>query len=308
MLSSGELKFNFNLFSLYFIELNRSSCYNVSLILYRDFTMNGLSVFLNSRVENSGVLAWIGDKGLAPFRYLFNGATICVQPRDSDKEIEIHHVASFHRFGINHASNTGNFLRSSSTGMIQTALSIVFLIPGFIIGAAFKGAAYLFSDIRAKHSLVKLHFTPINRTIGSAENPITTGPQLIRALRDEALNTPKNQRTNALIIHGSEELKITADPGIIQFNPMKLIFVGGFQTVHEASFYRPDDAMYMPGKWQFNRYHVVVEGNSRNMFFKTCNVESVDEALATQAPRIGGFTCKRYHQIFQVPSPQPQTA
>ena len=55
--------------------------------------MGDLCIFLNSRVENSGALAWIGDKGLAPFRYLFNGKTIRVQPRESDQEIEIHHVA-----------------------------------------------------------------------------------------------------------------------------------------------------------------------------------------------------------------------
>src|SRR5215207_2779167 len=101
--------------------------------------MNDLCIVLNTRVENSGALAWIGDKGLAPFRYLFNGKTIRVQPRASDQEIEIHHVASFHKRGDLNYSNSNWHLRSSSTGMIKTALSIVFLIPGFILGAAFKG-------------------------------------------------------------------------------------------------------------------------------------------------------------------------
>src|SRR5580700_4092109 len=108
--------------------------------------MNDLSVFLNTRVKDSGVLAWIGNKGLAPVRYLCNGKTILVTFRgsdDSDNKIEIHRVASFHWLGDRHRSKTYPFLQSASTGMIKAALSVIFVLPGLIIGAAFKGLAYL---------------------------------------------------------------------------------------------------------------------------------------------------------------------
>jgi hypothetical protein len=201
--------------------------------------MSDLCIFLNTRVENSGALAWIGNKGLVPFRYLFNGKTIRVQSRESDQEIEIHHVASFHKQGTQNYSETNGDLQSSSTGMIKTALSIVFLIPGVILGAAFKGLAYLFSDIREKHRLTKEHLTPINREMGSASHPIKTREELSQALEAARRSDPKNHLTNALIIHVTNALIIhedgalplNEDPGILQFNPMKLVWEGPLVTI-----------------------------------------------------------------------------
>ena len=212
--------------------------------------MGDLCIFLNSRVENSGALAWIGDKGLAPFRYLFNGKTIRVQPRESDQEIEIHHVASFHKRGDWNSSSTDWTLQSSSTGMIKAVLSVVFLMPGLILGAAFKGLAYLFSDVRGKHNLAKEHFIPVNREIGSVSNPITTREELGEAFDAERQSNPKNRLTNVLIIHGDGNLTINEDPGILRFNPMKLVLEGA-RIVHQPSATgRLDDAMYHTGKWQ----------------------------------------------------------
>lgn len=266
--------------------------------------MNDLCIFLNTRVENSGALAWIGDKSLAPFRYLFHGKTIRVQPRTLDKEIEIHHVASFDKRGEGNYSSTNWNLKSSSTGMIKTALSIVFLIPGFILGAAFKGLAYLFSDVRGNHALTKEHFTPVNRVIGSTFNPITTYEELRKELAAERKFNPKNQPTNALIIHGDGNLTINEDPGILQFNPMKLVLVGA-QIVHRPSASgRLDDAMSRTGKWQVSAVRVATSTNPDTSFTKSQSVNSIDDALKASAPRRNWTSSKRYHMIFNLARPQ----
>lgn len=270
------------------------------------FRMIDLSVFLNSRVENCGALAWIGDKSLAPFRYLFNGKTIRVQARESDREIEIHHVASFHKSGKWNFSNTTWKLKSSSTGMIKAALSIMLLIPGLILGAVFKGLAYLSSSVRENHRLAKEHLTPINREIGSASNPIITRDELKQALNAARKADPKNRPTNALIIHGDGALTINEDLGILQFNPMKLVLEGA-QIVHQPSASmdgRLDEKMARTGKWQVNASRLATPSNPDNSFAKSQSVTSVDDALRVTAPRRNWASRKRYHMVFNVARPQ----
>src|SRR3569832_1294265 len=201
---------------------------------YEGLRMRDSCIFLNCRVENSGTLAWIGDKGLAPFRYLFNGKTILVESSESDKKIKIHQVTTIHKRGDRNASSTSWNIRSSSTGMIKAALSVVFLIPGLILGAPFKGLAYLFTSVREKHGLAKEHLTPINREIGSSSTPIKNRQELYTALLNEFLHDSKHRPTNALIIHGDGNLTINEDPGILRLNPMKLVLVGA-QIVCESS-------------------------------------------------------------------------
>jgi hypothetical protein len=266
--------------------------------------MNDLCIFLNSRVENSGALAWIGDKGLAPFRYLFNGKTIRIQPRKSDQEIEIHHVTSFHKKDYWNSSRTNGSLKSSSTGMIKAALSIVLLIPGLVLGAAFKGLACLSSSVRENHLLTKEHLTPVNREIGSASNPIKTRNELRQALEAERNADPKNRPTNALIIHGNGSLTINEDPGILQFNPMKLVLEGA-KIVHEpSSTGRLDDAMRRTGKWQVRAIRIVTSSSVNDAAEGAHNVNSIDEALQAFAPRRSWTSCKRYHMIFNLARPQ----
>jgi|HubBroStandDraft_4_1064222.scaffolds.fasta_scaffold165180_1 hypothetical protein len=192
--------------------------------------MKDLAVFLNTRVEDSGALAWIGDKGLAPVRYLCNGKTILVEFRgsdDSDNKIEIHHVTSFHKQGAQNRAKTYHDLQSSSTGMIKTVLSVVFLIPGLMVGAVFKGLAYLSSDVREKHSLAKEHLTPINREIGTRSQPMRNEQELKEALSAAYESDLKHRPTDALIIHGNGTFAIHDHPevlkNILKFNSRKLI-------------------------------------------------------------------------------------
>lgn len=266
--------------------------------------MSDLCIFLNSRVESSGAFAWIGDKGLAPFRYLFNGKTIRVQLRESDQEIEIHHVASFHKEGHYNCSRTNSKLQSSSTGMIKAALSVVFLIPGLILGAAFKGLAYLSSNARENHRLTKEHLTPINREIGSASNPIKTGDELKQVLEDARKADTKNRPINALIIYGDGALTINEEPGILQFNPMKLV-LDGAQIVHQqCNKSRLDDEMSRTGKWQANTFRLVTKSTIDKPGVTIHSVNSIEEALQATAPRRSWTSCKRYHMIFKLARPQ----
>lgn len=249
--------------------------------------MIDLCIFLNSRVENSGNLAWIADKGLAPFRYLFNGKTICIQQFESDQEVSIHHVASFHKNGSSHHSRTSFSLESSSTSMIKSALSVGFLIPGLIIGAAFKGLAYLSSSVRDNHRLAKEHLTPIDRLIGSVSNPIVNRSDLCKALQKER-SDPKNRPTNALIIHGDGKLTINEDLTILNLNPMRLI-LQGVKIVPKSSISldgRLDDGMRSTGKWIYP------------------SINSFKEALEEIAPWRSWTSCKRYHMVFTLARPK----
>lgn len=257
--------------------------------------MSDVCIFLNTRVENSGALAWIGNKGLAPFRYLFNGKTMLVQPRDSDKAIEIHHVNSFHIDGDLNTSNTTIFINSESTGMIKTILSIVLFIPGFIVGVIFKALAYLSSEIRGMHRLVREHFTPVDRVIGSVANPIKTREALSAAIRAERESDPKNRRTNAMIIHGDGNLTINEDPGILAFNPMKLI-LNGVKIVHQpAAAPRLDDGMIRSGKWEGGA-RIITPNNACAPGAKVQQAKSIDYALRYEAPKRSW--CKQYHTVF----------
>lgn len=264
--------------------------------------MIDVSVFLNCRVEGSGVLASMGDKGLAPFRYLFNGKTIRIQTR-SDGEVEIHRVASFHKIGKYNSCSSDRNLKSSSTSMIKTALSIVLFVPGCLFGAAFKGLAYLSSTVRKNHLLIKESLTPINREIGSSSNPIKTRDELEQALEAERKADLKHRPTNALIIHGNGALTINEDLGILEFNPMKLVLEGA-RIVHQpCHISRLDDAMSATRKWQMHAFRIATPSNPDNSLANSQSVSSVEDALRVTAPR-RGWTWKRYHMVFNVARPQ----
>lgn len=242
--------------------------------------MNNLSIFFNTRVENSGAIAWIGDKGLIPFRYLFNGKTISIQIQDSDqKTIEIYHMPSFQK-------------RSeglSLAGMIKTALSIVLLIPGLLAGGLFKGLAYLFSDVREKHILARKYFTPVDRReIGSVLNPIRTREDLENAIDFEQAKADYHL-TNTLIIHGDGNITINKDLGIVgYFNPMKLI-LEGVSIGKEPSE---------------DRFQLSLRDELENKKWMEGQAKTIDDALQATAPRRSWISCKRYHLLFNFARPK----
>lgn len=268
--------------------------------------MNNLCLFFNAKVENSGVLAGIGDLGLAPFRYLFNGKTIRVE-HHANQTIEIHHVASFHKLGCKNVSRSTHELKSSPTGMIKTVCAVVFLIPGLVVAVS-KIFAYLFSDVREKHLLAKEHLTPIDRHIGKMLNPIQSVEDLQKALKLEFESDLKHRPTNALIIHGNGKLEINEDPGILRFNPMKLVLEGAAIVNRPSMFGRLDEAMYGIHKWEAQGVRKVTALTSSDVsFVRTHRVCSIEEALQTTAPRRNRTSCKRYHMIFMLARPKCDT-
>jgi len=188
--------------------------------------------------------------------------------------------------------------------MIKLALSIVFLIPGLIIGSAFKGLAYLSANVQENHRLIQEHLTPVNREIGTVSNPIKTRNELFKALEAEYKSDSKNRPTNALIIHGDGTLTINEDPGILRFNPMKLILEGA-RIVHQPSAIgRLDDQMYDTRKWQVSAVRTVNASNVDDAAEGSHKVESIDDALIASAPRRSWTSLKRYHMIFTLARPQ----
>jgi hypothetical protein len=202
--------------------------------------VHAVSVFFNTTVEGSGTLSWIGDTALTPVRYLFRGKSVWIEPDVTDEsKIYVDHVASFHKTGSRHSSKTEEELCSSSTGMFKTLIAIVCLIPGLIIGLAFKMSAYLFfDDIRKNHDFVKQHFTPIHRMIGTAEEPISSVVNLKNALQGACTSNTIHCPTSVLHIHCNATLTVDQNyydvaEAILKLNPKKLILEG--LNTHEVS-------------------------------------------------------------------------
>jgi hypothetical protein len=94
--------------------------------------MDQMTLLANTEVQNQGYLCSFFDLALAPVRYLFEGRSI--QIVHSGLKTEVHHVRSYHPCGEKNRSLTKKELTSSGMHMLKTAVAILFLIPGFIIG------------------------------------------------------------------------------------------------------------------------------------------------------------------------------
>lgn len=262
--------------------------------------MNSLNFFLKTEIEGTGALSWVGNLGLAPYRYLFNGKTVSVVTDKTDNQVvHVHDVSSFHNNGADHHSTTEYDLVSSEKAFYKLVLAVVLLIPGLILSVC-KALSYLFEDVQQKNALAQQHFTPINRTIGTKENPITSTQNLENELYVES-QKPLHQRTNAIIIYGDGNLEINAEPGILRFNPAKIILVGA-KVVHKpcgAMGGRLDDAMMSSGKWKDAGVgRVVTSDNSAKTGASAQTADSVDAALNEPNPSRGGG--KTFHVLYQV--------
>jgi hypothetical protein len=277
--------------------------------------MNNFEVFFNTRLMNyQGITAWIGDWGLTPVRYLFNGRDVAILSPD-----EMHHVASFHAKGKENRSSTSYFMMwSEAKSMQKTLLAIVCLIPGLVL-SIFKLISYLFTEIREKHQIILDHFSPLkegaaeklvkhdfrtNREIGTKDEPITSTEQLAKELA-HSRHLPSGDLVDALIIHGDGKLKIVTDPGILAINPLKLILEGA-ELLHPVSDERRlDDLMAESEEWEISRWRTVTKETHDCPNDGVKRVSTVQEALAAVAPRKRGAVCacERYRQVFVAPRP-----
>src|SRR6185437_450344 len=85
-----------------------------------------------AEIKNQSALVQAADFLLSPGRYLFGGRTVEII---GDK---VHHVASFHPLGNKNRCSTNPNLHSSEMSMLRTALAILCLVPGYIIGIPLK--------------------------------------------------------------------------------------------------------------------------------------------------------------------------
>lgn len=257
--------------------------------------MCDVSLFFNAEIQGNGCFAWVGDLGLTPVRYLFNGRTISIETNAKHQE-EVYHIESFHEDG---RWRMYGGMSSGETGYIRTLLAIAFLVPGLIL-AVFKAISYAFEDVRERHALAKEHFTPVVRHIGSKENPITNDDELRTQLKAE-WDKPLHQPTDAIVIHGNGKLEINAEPGILQFNPMKLILAGA-KIVHKPSpVDRLDDRMGRTGKWKSTEvFRQVTAHDVSKASIGADTMASVQAALDDPLSARGWFTCKKWHVVYQV--------
>src|SRR3569832_1698425 len=115
----------------------------------------------------------------------------------------------------------------------------------------------------------------------------------------------KHRPTNALIIHGDGNLTINEDPGIFQFNPMKLVLEGARIVCEPTEAVDClDDAMRYTHKWQVDKARVATGSNLGTTYVISHSVDSVDAALQFVAPKRRWNSCKRYHTIFTLARPQ----
>ena len=256
-----------------------------------------MSVFLLTNFQNAEPLAMIGDAFLTPCRYLLGGRTVIQVAKAHWKGF--FHVSSFHNKtsnGFSHRAANYPALSSSDRSYFRTILAIITLIPGLFFGVIFKGSAYCLSaDTRLKHSLIKTHLTPIDKTIGSQNDPLTLDhiQQQLELMGNDNLH----QKTNALIIHGNN-VNINNDPGIIKLRPGKLILVNA-RIVHQPSIQRLDEK-FPQHNWLGSNVRAGTPATiSNNTVVSQFVFKTVEAALAYKPPR-RPWSFKRYHCVCVV--------
>lgn len=151
--------------------------------------MSHIATFLNTKVENTGVLSDLGNFGLTPVRYLFGGQTMRYSPATGSVSIPL-----FHPEGAqNQLRSAGSYFVSSETGMIKTALAIICLVPGIFL-AIFKMLSYIFPDVRRSHRLAQQFITPVDWGVVSANQLIASQVRITFTIDDaiEQVRPPMN--------------------------------------------------------------------------------------------------------------------
>jgi hypothetical protein len=256
--------------------------------------LKDVSIFFNAKIDNSGILSEIGDLGLAPLRYLCGGKTMRVITQE--QVVTIHSIASFHKDGEHHYSETTYALTSSPTHMLKALGSVLLIVPGLFLALVKLVDYAVDAEVRKNHRLVREHLIPINREIGTFLLPIKTEDELKEALTREGKNY-LNRPTNALIIHGDGNLQINDEPGILQFNPMRLVLEGALIISQSSYKSRLDEDLLSTRKWEST--------HGWKMFTQVgtilTKVNTIVEALEAPLRRRGWLTWKCFHRVFVVP-------
>lgn len=233
--------------------------------------MNGLQVFLKTRIKNTGFLAELGNFFLAPARFFLFGKTILIKEGGASGDIPIAKVSSFntsdgwdgfrskgHR---GHPSKQDSNLRSTNLWEHDDKFFLAYMffalvvIPSTILGSIFKAFSYFNPTVQKSHAIVKEKLTPKDITI------IDTGNDLLEQLRALLMT---GQKIGILEIHRprgtagyTEETMYKITAAIKKLNPSKIILDGitgnDFPFAAHFAQRRPwSSELYMPRKWDYS--------------------------------------------------------
>lgn len=200
--------------------------------------MNNIGIFLNNRIVDkkhfvlADLTVSLGNWCLSPVRCLFNGSKVSISYKNQILNID-HHKEYSNSSGYSYVLPKRN--------LIRVIASIVLIVPGLILGSAFKGLGYLSDTIRHRHQLAVRHFTPVHYTIGSPEKRLTLG-EISQELKAYGQGNALNQPAKYIIVYAEEGTMIEQDPGFLNLNPQKIILVGA-RILHAPGLFRLDDSL-----------------------------------------------------------------
>lgn len=265
--------------------------------------MNHVSVFFNTRIENpttsfnlANVSLILGSWFLLPARCLFHGhkVTICTKSVTMTVDHE-NEYTSFSR-----SESVRDMMNKPKRNFLRIALSIVFLVPGLLLGSFFKALGYFLSpSTREGHQLAIQHYTPADCTIGD-ENDRLTLKQIKKELRKIDQYNPLHQPIQSLIIYAEPGTEIKEDIGILSINPQKII-LDGAQLIHGPSASMDgclDERLDASWKSPVNSKTAKLMNNSS--FAQQWRIDSVEDALQDTPPRRSLFSWERYKRIYVV--------
>lgn len=151
-----------------------------------------------------------------------------------------------------------------------------------------------------RHNLTVQHYTPVDRTIGSAEARLDL--EKIKQQLNEARQSNNLKRpTQNLIIYAEEGTEIKEDPGILHLNPKKLILIGA-QLIHGPSLLGCLDEN-LGSNWEKNKAGKISLHDAEPVggcFVVQWKVKSLAAALQDVPPRKSIFSLGRYNRIYVI--------
>lgn len=260
--------------------------------------MCNTAIFFNNKIidlridkqsyHTDNILTQWGNWCLNPVRCLFNGKTITISSQN--QFIMVKHEEDY----------SPHFIKSKKhKTLLSVVASIIFLIPGLMIGSVFKGLGYLSRTMRERHCMAVKHYTPIDRTFGCETNrySLQTLKKVLEATRKGNL---LNQPTKHLIIYAKAGTEIEEDPGFVSLNPEKIILVGAKITNKQS---HPNNVNYVwNADWE-RQYQVKAADKKKlveRSFLAQWKVKSVEEAKMDIPPTKGFFSFAPYKRVYVV--------
>lgn len=158
--------------------------------------------------------AKFGNWCLTPLRYLTDGVTLTISSKDGLATLN-----AKREFPQELNPTWGSGILKA----LKVAASIILLIPGTIIGSAFKGLSYASQAIRKQHHLAILHYTPMEDICLGIESKRLYPNQIPQEM---AKSNPLNRQVNKIFVWLSEGSSIRSDYGLLAWKPSAIKFNG----------------------------------------------------------------------------------